>query len=122
MNYGTYSDLLRQDNMFVTKVLYIIDLRMKIFLKNSQQGNITPDTLDFSQMYRDIIQNHSFNARLSDAIISKKRKNDNRDNKDGGTNSNGRSRRDNKGAWVKNPTTNPDWNINKVKITGKCST
>ena len=119
MNYGTYSDLLRQRNMFATKVLYIVDLRMQIFFKNAQQGNITPDILEFSQIYRDIIQNRFFNARLSDAIISKKRKNDDRDNQDGGTNSNGRPRRDDKGAWVKNLKINLDWKIKQGEDYGK---
>ena len=74
-NMATYNELLRIDNLFATKVLYIIDLRVQNFFKTAQQGKFCPEPLDFSMMFQDIVLNRSFNARLPESIHSVSSKN-----------------------------------------------
>ena len=114
-NLSTYCDLLRQDPLFAAKVLYIIDVRVQNFFKAAQMGNFSPEPLDFTTMFQDIVQNRSFNANLPASISSRKRKGDHsdKDNNDGPTH-NGRMNRNDRGAWVRNPSPETEW---KMKTT-----
>ena len=120
-NMTTYSDLQRIDPLFVAKVLFIIDLCVQNFFKSAQQGQFNPEPLDFSSMFQDIVQNRTFNARLLDSILSKKRRRDEDHYCGGGHNDNqntGRPRED-KGAWVCNTNMNPEWKIKEGEVFGK---
>ena len=108
-NLSTYCDLLRQDPLFATKVLYIIDVRVQNFFKQAQMGKFSPEPLDFTSMFQDIVQNRSFNANLPTSIATRKRKGDN-GNGDGNPH-NGRPGREDRGAWVRNPHPDSEWKI-----------
>ena len=111
-NIATYIDLARQDSLFPAKVLYIIDLRVQNFFKACQQGKFSPECLDFSMMFHDIVQNRSFNSRLPDCILPKKRKYED-DRHGGGRKSphQGKGGKEAKGAWIKNPKIISEWKI-----------
>ena len=116
-NIATYIELTRQDSLFPAKVLYIIDLRVQNFFKEAQQGTFSPDPLDFTSVYQDIVQNRSFNARLPDTMITRKRKRDEQQHgNDRDTPPN--TTRD-KGAWVKNAKANPEWKIKPTEQYGQ---
>lgn len=55
-NLGTYYDLMIKETLFATKVLYIIYVRAQNFLKKTQMGKFTPESLDFNSMFQDIVQ------------------------------------------------------------------
>ena len=67
-NQATYCDLLRHDNLFATKVLYIIDIRTQNFFKEAQKGKFSTSPLDFDSMFQEIVQNRTFNATLPSYI------------------------------------------------------
>ena len=93
--------------MFLTKVLYIIALCIQNFFKYAQQGKFVPECLDFTSMFNDIVQNRSFNARLPQFIIARKRKHENTN--EANNNQNGRPKRDDIGACVRSSRINPVW-------------
>ena len=106
-NYLIYSELQMLDKMFLTKVLYIIARCIQNFFKYAQQGKFVPECLDFTSMFNDVVQNRSFNARLPQFIIARKRKHENTN--EANNNQNGRPKRDDKGVWVRNTRVNPVW-------------
>ena len=111
-NLATYCDLLRQDSLFAAKVLYVVDVRIQNFLKNCQQGIFSTAPLDFSNMWEQIVQNRSFNARLPSSLVKqKKRKPQDKDTEEGQGQTLGRYRSKDRGAWVKNNKVNPEWKL-----------
>ena len=108
-NLSTYCDLLRQDPLFAARVLYIIDVRVQNFFKAAQMGKFNPDPLDFTSMFQDIVQNRLFNANLPASISTRKRKVYEDDN-DTPTH-NGKQKRPDRGAWVKNPNPETEWKL-----------
>ena len=101
----TYSDLLRHDHKFATRVLFVIDVRTQNFFREAQQGNFDTSPLDFSRMQDDIVHNRTFRASLPSALIAKKRPRDDDDR--GGNGYDDANKRSKK--FAKNPSVNPEW-------------
>ena len=53
-NQTTYCDMLRIDQLFAARVLYIVDIRTQNFFRQAQQGKFDTAPLDFSSMFQDI--------------------------------------------------------------------
>ena len=66
-------------------------------------------------MFQDIVQNRSFNARLPDSILPKKRKHEGNPSQRGKND----ARKEDKGAWVKNSKVHPEWKIKQGEEYGK---
>ena len=103
-NQTTYCEMLRINQWFTVRVLYIVDIRTQNFFRSAQQGIFAAAPLDFSTMFEDIAQNCTFKAILPPCIMNgRKRKNDEDDPN--------RNNNRNNGAWKKNMHTNPEWKL-----------
>ena len=74
MNQATYCDLLRNDNLFAARILYVMDVRIQNFFRSAQQGIFAPNPLDFSRMFEEIVDNRTFKAHLPTCIHNVKKK------------------------------------------------
>ena len=100
MNQATYCDLLRNDNLFAARILYVMDVRIQNFFRSAQQGIFNAATLDFSRMFEEIVDNRTFKAHLPTCIHNNKNKRQEEDN----TRNNRR-----RGEVVRNNNINPQW-------------
>lgn len=105
-NQATYCGLLRQDNLFAAKVLFVVNAMIQNLFKDYQQGIFSTAPLDFSNMQEDVIKNRSLNARLPLSLMKPKKRREQEDYDEPGCYRNG-----DRGAWVYNNRINPEWKI-----------
>ena len=99
-----YCEMLRSDNLFAARVLYIIDIRTQKNFRSAQQGIFNTAPLDFSTMFENIAQNRTFKASLPSCITNDRQKRKHDDLNEKGPSRNG-------DVWKKNPTVNPEWKL-----------
>ena len=107
-NQTTYCEMLRIDQWFAARVLYIVDIRTQNFFRSAQQGIFSAAPLDFATMFEDIVQNRTFKASLPPCIMTgRKRKNE----EDGQNQTKIANNQRNNGVWKKNMHVNPEWKL-----------